>query len=57
MNRFIMFLMAATLAFGAGWLFANEVKPPRYEDISMAMWLIVSVGALTLGGVASAGRG
>lgn len=57
MNRFTLFLMAATLAFGAGWLFANEVKPPRLEDISMAMWLIVGGASVALGGIASAGRG
>lgn len=57
MNRFTLFVVAAGLAFLAGWLFGNEMKPPRYEDLSMAMWLVVGVLALALGGVASAGRG
>lgn len=57
MNRFTLFVAAAGLAFLAGWLFGNEMKPPRYEDISLAMWLVVGVGALALGGMASAGRG
>lgn len=57
MNRFGLFLVAASLAFGAGWLFANEVRPPRYEDVNLAAWLIAGVGALVLGGIASAGRG
>lgn len=57
MNRFTLFVVAAGLAFLAGWLFGNEMKPPRYEDISLAMWLIVGIAALGLGGVASAGRG
>lgn len=57
MNRFAMFLIAAGVAFLAGWLFANEVKPPRYEDVSLAAWIIAGAVALTLGGMASAGRG
>lgn len=57
MNRFTLFVVAAGLAFLAGWLFGNEMKPPRYEDLSMAMWLVVGVLALALGGVSSAGRG
>lgn len=57
MNRFTLFVVAAGLAFLAGWLFGNEMKPPRYEDISLAMWAVVGVGALALGGIASTGRG
>lgn len=57
MNRFGLFLLAAGLAFGAGWLFGNEMKPPRYEDVNLAAWLIAGMGALVLGGIASAGRG
>lgn len=56
MSRFGLFLLAAGLAFGAGWLFGNEMKPPRYEDISVAAWLVAGVSALALGGAASAGR-
>lgn len=56
MNRFTLFLMAAGVAFLAGWLFGNEVKPPRYEDMTLAMWIIVSAFALALGGIASASR-
>lgn len=57
MNRFVLFLVAAGLAFSAGWLFGNEMKPPRYEDVNLAAWLIAGVGAVALGGIASAGRG
>lgn len=57
MNRFTLFIVAAALAFAAGWLFGNEVKPPRYEDLSLAMWLVVGVLALALGGMANTGKG
>ena len=57
MNRFTLFLMAAAIAFLAGWLFSNEVKAPRMEDMNLAMWLIVGVAAIGLGGIASASRG
>lgn len=56
MNRFTLFIVAAALAFLAGWLFGNEMKPPRYEDLSLAAWLVAGVGALGLGALASAGR-
>ncbi len=32
MNKFFVLLMALCLAFVAGWLFANEVRPPLLED-------------------------
>lgn len=57
MSRFTLFVVAAGLAFLAGWLFGNEMKPPRYEDLSMAMWLVVGIAALGLGAMSSAGRG
>ena len=57
MNRFTLFIVAAALAFVAGWLFGNEMKPPRYEDLSLAAWLVAGVAALGLGAMASAGRG
>lgn len=57
MNRLVLFLVAAGLAFLAGWLFGNEVKPPRYADVSLAAWLLVGVIAVALGSIASAGRG
>lgn len=57
MNRFTLFLLAASVAFLAGWLFANEVKPPRYEDMTLAMWIVAGAFALALGGIASASRG
>lgn len=57
MNRFTLFVVAAALAFVAGWLFGNEMKPPRYEDLSLAAWLVAGVAALGLGAMASAGRG
>lgn len=56
MSRFVIFITAAILAFGAGWFFANEIAPPKYEDVSMAMWIIIAAFSLALGGMASAGR-
>lgn len=41
MNRFIVLLLALGLAFGSGWLFANEVRPPLLEDVGLAMWIAV----------------
>lgn len=54
MNRFIVLLMALGLAFGSGWLFANEVRPPLLEDVGLAMWIAVgSVALLSAALVAS----
>ena len=55
MNRFVLFLVAAGVAFAAGWLYGNEVRPPRLEDVDLAMWIVVGVAALALGAVASGG--
>ena len=55
MNRFMLFLVAAGVAFAAGWLYGNEVRPPRLEDVDLAMWIVVGVAALALGAVASGG--
>jgi hypothetical protein len=41
MNKFFVLLMALGLAFAAGWLFANEVRPPLLEDVGLAMWMAV----------------
>jgi hypothetical protein len=41
MNRFIVMIVALGLAFGSGWLFANEVRPPLLDDTSLAMWIAV----------------
>lgn len=46
MNRFIVLLMALGLAFGSGWLFANEVRPPLLEDVGLAMWIAVGTVAV-----------
>ena len=55
-NRFLMILLGFVLAFGAGWLFANEVRPPRYEDLSMAVWIIVGAGSLLMAVAGAGGR-
>ena len=34
--------------------FGNEMKPTRYEDLSLAAWLVAGVAALGLGAMASA---
>jgi sorbitol-specific phosphotransferase system component IIBC len=48
MNRFIVMLIALAMAFGSGWLFANEVRPPLLEDVGLAMWIAVGgVGFLS----------
>jgi len=41
MNRFIVMVMALGMAFGAGWLFSNEVRAPLLEDVGLAMWMAV----------------
>lgn len=41
MNKFVILLLALGLAFGSGWLFANEVRPPLLEDVGLAMWIAV----------------
>ena len=55
-NRLILILLGFTLAFGAGWLFANEVRPPRYEDLSMAIWIVAGAGSLLMAVAAAGGR-
>ncbi len=56
MSRFFLFLVAALFAAIAGWFFANEVAPPKFEDMSVATWVVVLVFSLALGGMASGGR-
>lgn len=34
-------LLALAAAFVAGWLFANEVRPPLLENMDMAVWALV----------------
>lgn len=46
MNRFVILLLGLGLAFGSGWLFANEVRPPLLEDVGLAMWIAVGGVAL-----------
>lgn len=57
MTRFSLFLLAAALAFAAGWLFGNEYRPPRITDVNLAMWIFVGGFSMLLGAVASASRG
>lgn len=53
MNRFSIFILALGLAFVAGWLFGNEMRPPRYEDLSMGVWLVLGGGAVMSAALAS----
>jgi hypothetical protein len=57
MSRFTVMVMALALAFGSGWLFANEVRPPLLEDTSLAMWIAGVVVALLSAMMASTARG
>lgn len=45
-NKFTIIIVALGVAFVSGWLFANEVAPPRMEDLSFAMWIIAGVVSL-----------
>lgn len=46
MNRFTVMIIALGLAFASGWMFANEVRPPMYDDVGLAMWIAVGGVAL-----------
>lgn len=56
MNKFIVMAMALGMAFGSGWLFANEVRPPMLEDVGMAMWIAVGGFGLLMSMMVSATR-
>jgi hypothetical protein len=56
MNRFIVMLGALALAFFSGWLFANEIAPPRIDNASLAMW-IACAGVAVIASAIVAGRG
>jgi hypothetical protein len=47
-NKFTIIIIALGVAWFSGWLFANEVAPPRYDDLSFAV-------SFVLGGVALVG--
>lgn len=46
MSRAGAFVLALSLAFASGWLFANEVRPPMLEDIGLAAWMGIGVLAV-----------
>lgn len=46
MNRFFLLLTALALAFVAGWLFGNEVRPPVLANANLAMWIAIGVGSV-----------
>lgn len=48
MNSFSGKLLALGIMFVAGWLFANEYKPPYYADLNAQVWLVVGVGSAFL---------
>ncbi len=56
-NRITVILFGFLLAFVSGWLFANEYRPPRYEDLDMAVWAIMGGVGLVAAIVAGQGRG
>lgn len=45
-NKFTIMVVALGVAFFSGWLFANEVAPPRMEDLNFAMWIVAGGVAL-----------
>ncbi|MEZ4864140.1 MAG: hypothetical protein R3C14_22700 [Caldilineaceae bacterium] len=55
-NRFLVFLIILGMAFFAGWLFGNEVAPPRMADVSAAMWLAMAGAAVISSLVMAVGR-
>lgn len=55
-NRFTIMLVALGVAFFSGWLFANEVAPPRMEDLSFAMWIIAGAVALLSAAIVAVAR-
>jgi hypothetical protein len=55
MTRFTVILLALCLSFLAGWLFANEVRPPLLQDVGLAMWIAVG-GTGLLSAMIAAGR-
>lgn len=53
MRYFSVRLLALAVAFVAGWLFSNEVRAPRYDELSVAVWAaftLVGVVLMALGG-------
>jgi hypothetical protein len=56
MSRFTVMIAALALAFGSGWLFANEVRPPLLEDVGMAMWIAVGGFGLIMSMMVSVGK-
>lgn len=44
--RITIVFLALALAFGAGWLFGNEVRPPLLEDVNLGAWVAVGGTAL-----------
>lgn len=48
--------MSLCLAFFAGWLFGNEIRPPALEDTRLAMWIAVGGGSLIGAIIAAGGR-
>lgn len=45
-NKFLIMVVALGVAFFSGWLFANEIAPPRLSDLSFAMWIIAGAVAV-----------
>lgn len=57
-NKFMIMLVALGVAFCSGWLFANEVAPPRLEDVRFAMWIVAGgVAVISAMMVSVGGRG
>ena len=56
MNKFFLLLTALGLAFCAGWLFGNEVRPPALANANLAMWIAIGVGSVVNALIVMVGR-
>lgn len=55
-NRFTIMIVALGVAFCSGWLFANEIAPPRLENVSFAVWAVAGAVALLSAAMVSVSR-
>lgn len=54
-SRFTMTLIALVVVFVSGWLFGNQIAPPRVQDLSAAVWVVCAISAVMLSAMATAG--
>jgi hypothetical protein len=55
-NKFTMMLVALGIVFVSGWLFGNQIAPPRIQDISAAVWVVCAMAAVMLSAMVSVSR-